>query len=120
MVTLLWPGIGKEDQDFVQAGTVEVTVQHLHGVAADYPHVAKSSLFELQQQPTHARPMHFDAEEIFRRMCRREREQVVAVAEPDLGDPPGTAAKERIEVEQRGARLDAVPRPKLFERPLLR
>ena len=118
MMTLLRPWVRKEHQNLVETGRRQPPFEHFDGVMADYPYVRQALGLQAEQHAPHSGPVHFNAEVIPLRMCRGQRQEILAVAETDLGCTRRAAAEQRIQLE-RSLRIDPELRPKHLQRALL-
>src|SRR4029077_12540661 len=120
VMALLRPGVRKEDENFLQPPRWDLVREHLHRIVADDADVGEMLRLERAQQASDACAMHLYAEEVPFGMGERERAQVRAVAKADLERAWGIAAVDRDRLEPRGREFDAVFRPQLCKRALLR
>ena len=119
MVTLLRPGVGKEDEDLLQPLRGDLLPEHLDRIVADDAHVRERARLEAEQHPPDSRAMHLDAQEIPARISGGEGEQVLAVAEADLEGTRRLAPERRERLERARGEFDPESRPQLGERTLL-
>jgi hypothetical protein len=119
VVPFLWPGVRKQNQDFVQGLRCNLVRQNFNCIVADDSDVRQLPLFEAQQQAAHARPVNLDAQIVALRVHPCLGNEVVTVTEADLESDGSAAAEGRIEIEGRWLEGDAVPRPEGVECALL-
>jgi hypothetical protein len=119
MVPFLGPGVGKQNQDFVQSLRCNLVRQNFNCIVAEDSDMRQLPLFEAQQQAAHAGPVNLDAEIVALRVHGCLGNEVVAVTETNLEGDGSAASKGRIEVEGRRLEGNAVPRPEGIECALL-
>src|SRR5580698_5694585 len=105
------PGIGKKNQDLIDAGGWDLLLEHFNCVVADDAQVRQRRLFNSEQQAPDAGPVDFNAKIIAFRMGGCECEQVIAVAEANLDDLWRGAAEGSIKVKRGALKRDTKQRP---------
>src|SRR5690606_28213879 len=120
VVPLLVPWIREVDADLVEAGVGGLVVEHLDRVVVVDPHVGGVVGGQCVEQAADAGGVHLDTDQVARLVVLRGEAQRLAVAEPDLQHARRTAAEDRVVIARLALVVDAVARPLLVERALLR
>jgi hypothetical protein len=118
-MTFLWPGIRKQNQDFVQGLRCNLPIQNFNGIVAEDSDIGQASLFQVQQQTADARAVNLDSQVVALGMRLGQIGQVIAVAEADLqgeGCPP---AEHGSRIQRYGLKGQSEPGPEGIERSLL-
>jgi len=97
----------------------QLVLQHFHCVVTDHAQVAQHRRFSAEQQPSNARPMHFDADAVDFGMRAGEFEQRFAGAEADLKHARRRAPEQCLEIQRRLRKFDTIFWPQLLECSLL-
>jgi hypothetical protein len=124
VVSLFVPRIGKEDEHLIEARIGNGRFQYLHGVMTYHAHIAELCFFGAEQQPTHSRAMHFNAQVVDLGMSLRQGANDFTGAEANFqaAGPLGAgfAPKRSVQIDGRIVEIQAVDRPKLGECSFLR
>jgi len=118
-MALFVPGVRKENQNLVEACVANFVPKHLDRVVANDAQVAKIPGSRLQQQPAHARPMHFDAHVVDVGIILRQRADHFSGPEADLEAARRTARKNPFKIQGLIAHIETERTPMFFERSLL-
>ena len=98
---------------------LDLSLQDLDRIVADDADIGEPPCLDREQQPSDAGTVHVDSQIVPLGMSRRQRREMLAVAEADLDRSRCVAAEQGVEVQRARVELQAVPRPQQLQCALL-